>query len=49
MSFAFADSFFMTQVRYRIPIEPFLMIFAGHGIEYALNTVNLYLKNEFYG
>ena len=46
MSFAFAYSFFMTQVRYRIPIEPFLIIFAGYGIEYALKKVNVIFKKN---
>lgn len=35
LSFALAYSFFMTQVRYRIPIEPYLIIFAAYGIYYA--------------
>ena len=32
MSFAFAYSFFVTQMRYRIPIEPYLIVFAGFGL-----------------
>jgi len=32
LSFAFAYSFFFTQLRYRIPVEPYIILLAGHGL-----------------
>ncbi len=32
LSFALAYSFFFTQLRYRIPVEPYLILLAGHGL-----------------
>ncbi len=39
MSFAFAYSFFVTQMRYRIPIEPYLIVFAGFGLLVSIEKV----------
>jgi hypothetical protein len=32
LSFAFAYSLFFTQLRYRIPVEPYIILLAGHGL-----------------
>jgi len=32
LSFAVAYSFFFTQIRYRIPVEPYIILLAGHGL-----------------
>ncbi|MFB3904132.1 MAG: glycosyltransferase family 39 protein [Acidobacteriota bacterium] len=32
LSFAIAYSFFFTQLRYRIPVEPYIILLAGHGL-----------------
>ncbi|RPI29637.1 MAG: hypothetical protein EHM61_00840 [Acidobacteria bacterium] len=32
LSFAVAYSFFFTQLRYRIPVEPYIILLAGHGL-----------------
>lgn len=32
LSFAFAYSLFFTQLRYRVPVEPYLILLAGHGL-----------------
>jgi hypothetical protein len=32
LSFALAYSFFFTQLRYRIPVEPYIILLAGHGL-----------------
>jgi len=39
MSFAFAYSFFVTQIRYRIPIEPYMIIFAGFGLLVSVEKI----------
>jgi len=38
-SFAFGYSFFMTQTRYRIPIEPYLILWAANGIVFLRNRL----------
>ena len=39
-SFAFAYSFFVTHMRYRIPVEPYIILFAGLGVTYVFERVN---------
>jgi len=39
LSFAVAYSFFFTQIRYRIPVEPYIILFAGHGLATAASWV----------
>ena|GEM_PF-6938506 len=35
-TFNLGYAFFMTQARYRIPIEPLMMVLSGHGIDFAV-------------
>ncbi|MGB7951774.1 MAG: hypothetical protein WCH75_29150, partial [Candidatus Binatia bacterium] len=35
LSFALAYSFFFTQMRYRIPIEPYIIILSAYGLAYT--------------
>lgn len=39
LAFALGYSFFMTQTRYRIPVEPYLVIFAANGISVVASRI----------
>jgi len=45
MSFALGYSFFQTRIRYRIPVEPFMIILASYGFYSVLAKLNI-LKSE---
>jgi hypothetical protein len=49
ISFALGYSFFHTQIRYRIPIEPYLIIFAAFGFLEILNRIKKIKTNSSEG
>ena len=46
ISLVLAYSFFITQMRYRIPIEPYLIIFAGIGLIVSIEKFNKVLTKK---
>lgn len=48
LSFALGSSFFLTRVRYRIPIEPYMIIFAAYGFLRLLEKFHQTRNQEAY-
>jgi len=44
LSFALGYSFFQTRVRYRIPVEPYIIIFAANGLVVVWEKIKLFLN-----
>ena len=44
ISYSLIYSIYWSQIRYRLPLEPIVIIFASYGIDYIMNSFNFYRR-----